>query len=233
MSNDDLSLEDLSPNILADWEQWASGTHPDSSPGFAPTADHRKIIALVRAVQRLRTRPAPKVMQQTMVAGFHGGWAAAMRTLADELEKGAMRARLGARGRNVQVALDPLPLARNLLKRATQPPTPQVVAMKPGETAQQATDRVGDAPLEGLPAPEGAFPGAQEALPLLAAILAVLGGDRHANQRAARAEWVAICAFALFTRDCARMDGLGDELDRAAEETRALVFAEPPTETRA
>lgn len=63
MSNDDLSLEDLTPNILDDWERWALGTHPDSSPGFKQTADHRKIIALVRAVRRLRTlaaeAPAP------------------------------------------------------------------------------------------------------------------------------------------------------------------------------
>jgi hypothetical protein len=63
VSNDDLGLNDLSPNILDDWERWASGTHPDSSPDFVQTADHRKIIALVRAVRQLRA-PAPAIEPQ-------------------------------------------------------------------------------------------------------------------------------------------------------------------------
>ena len=51
MSNDDLGLRDLSPNIIDDWEFWASD-RPERVR--EQDANDRKIIALCRAVRTLR-----------------------------------------------------------------------------------------------------------------------------------------------------------------------------------
>ena len=51
MSNDDMSLSDLSPNVIDDWERWASD-RPDRET--KQDANERKIIALCRAVRVLR-----------------------------------------------------------------------------------------------------------------------------------------------------------------------------------
>jgi hypothetical protein len=52
MSNDDLGLSDLSPNIIDDWEKWASD-RPDRETKQG--ANERKIVALCRAVRQLRS----------------------------------------------------------------------------------------------------------------------------------------------------------------------------------
>jgi hypothetical protein len=165
-----------------------------------------------------------KSIQQSLVAGFRGGWAAALRTIADELDQAARRMKLATGGRKAM--LDAPPLIAMLLKRATQPPTPQVVEVKPGETVEAANARVGDQPPP--PPPPvivGAFPGAQEALPSLAGLLAVIAGNLATEQRHAHAEWIALCAFALHARECARLDGVLEQLDREAEVLHGLVLA--------
>jgi predicted HAD superfamily Cof-like phosphohydrolase len=171
--------------------------------------------------------PRSPAIAQALVAGFRGGWAAAMRSLAEELEQQELRARIAARGRG-QVTLAAGPLAKMLLQRATRPPTPQTVAMKPGETPEQATaraERVGATGVveEPAPPPDG-FPTVQDALPILAGLLTIIAGGRAANERAARAEWVALCAFALACRRCAKTDGMLEELDREAAALDLLVL---------
>jgi hypothetical protein len=173
-----------------------------------------------------------KTLQQALVAGFRGGWAAAMRTIADELDSGAQRAKLAAGGK--PVSLSAPPLVRMLLARATQPPTPQVVRMDPGESLEQTNARVdaaGGPPPQSAPPPlaaVGPFPTAQEALPVIAGLLAVIAGNLATHQRQAHAEWVALAAFALHARECARMDGVLEQLDREAEVLHALVLAPTP-----
>lgn len=162
-------------------------------------------------------------IEQALLAGFRGGWAAACRSLAEEIENQALGARLAAGGR--RVTLEPRPLARMLLARATQPPSVETVAMAPGETIEQASARASAA--VGAPPPasaEGPFPSAQEALPVLAALLSVIGGERG-DVREKRAEWIALSAFGRFARYCAELDGLLPELDREAEALQAMVLS--------
>jgi predicted HAD superfamily Cof-like phosphohydrolase len=172
---------------------------------------------------KLPDEPRRKVLEQALVAGFKGGWAAAMLELAEEIQRQAMRARLGAGGR--AVALEPRPLVKMLRERAHQPPTPQTVAMRPGETPEEATARPGAATTpEPVPPAEGPFPSAQEALPALAGLLTAIAGERAASVRARYAEWVALCAFALAARRCAELDGVLEDLEREAAALDLLVL---------
>ena len=72
MSNDDLSLSDLSPNIIDSWEHWASD-RPDRET--KQTSTERQVIALCRAVRVLRSDLAYPFCQRCGGSGLRlWGW---------------------------------------------------------------------------------------------------------------------------------------------------------------
>lgn len=168
-----------------------------------------------------------KNIQMSLVAGFKGGWRAGLLHFADQMEAGR---RAAARGSILApaepVTCDVDDLVQALRSMAEHAPTPETVAMRPGESAHQAVRRGADPALVEPPPSTGPIPTAEEAFQQLAAVVTAM--PPGAVLRRKRAEWVAICGFALFTRDCAAADGLVDELDREAARMRDLIAGGEP-----
>lgn len=96
MSNDDLGLKDLTPNIIDSWEHWAS-ERPERL--VAQTSTERQVVALCRAVRSLRaallavrTDDAQDTVEDPVghadreKAGFHRIGRGAMEAVREALE---------------------------------------------------------------------------------------------------------------------------------------------------